>query len=75
MSIFHDIFKDRCLLSYNWLLTNLCKYLRSQLEQVNKQIAEDKKYAELENIIPINRFIDQTTGQFNEQALDSVFKP
>jgi phage-related tail protein len=51
------------------------KYLRSQLEQVNKQIAEDKKRAQLENIIPINRFINQTTGQLNEQALDSVFKP
>ena len=33
--------------------------------------SESKKRAQLENIIPINKFMDQNTGQFNEQAFRS----
>jgi hypothetical protein len=42
------------------------EYPKAEIDRINRQNAEEKKRAQLKEIIPAYKFIDSNTGQFNE---------
>jgi hypothetical protein len=42
------------------------EYLKAEIDRMNRQNAEERKRAQLKEIIPAHPFINPSTGEFNE---------
>ena len=42
------------------------EYLKAEIDRINRQNAEERKRAQLKEIIPAHPFINPSTGEFNE---------
>jgi hypothetical protein len=42
------------------------QYLQSEIERINKREEEDKRRSYLREVIPVDPFVDSSTGQLDE---------
>jgi hypothetical protein len=47
------------------------QYLQFEIDRINKRELEDKRRVQLQEIIPIDPFVDSKTGQFDDGKFDT----